>query len=185
MSDPCRPYRRLARNALLANARLHTACAALRPGEWEARRTSFFPSPKATLNHILIVDRFYLDAVRGGTLGPAAWADPEPCGTIEDLAAEQAALDSWTVDFCESLSPADLPREVRIHRQTRIQTETLADTLMHVFLHDQHHRGQAHAMLSGTSVKPPQLDEFVMTDDSTARGADLARIGRDEGWIMR
>jgi hypothetical protein len=24
-----------------------------------------------------------------------------------------------------------------------------------------------------------------MTDDSTARGADLARIGRDEGWIMR
>ncbi len=104
MFDPCYPFRRLARNALLANARLHEACAALRPGEWEAPRVSFFPSLKATLNHILVIDRFYLDAVQGGTLGPAAWADPEPCATIEDLADEQGRLDRWTVGFCDRLA---------------------------------------------------------------------------------
>ena len=36
MTDPCRPYRQLARNALLAIRRLHLAAAALRLGEWAA-----------------------------------------------------------------------------------------------------------------------------------------------------
>lgn len=185
MTDPCRPFRQLARNNLLANARLHAACAALQPGEWEAPRTSFFPSLKATLNHILIIGRFYLDAIQGGTLGPDAWANPEPCATIADLAREQSALDRLALDLCEGLAPGDLARPVRIHRKGRIQTETLADTLMHLFRHDQHHRGQAHAMLSGSSVKPPQLDEFLMADDARFRAADLAVLGRDEAWITR
>ena len=185
MPDPCRPYRQMARNALLANARLHAACAALGPGEWEERRVSFFPSLKATLNHILVIDRFYFDAVQGGTLGPAAWTDPEPCATVAELASAQAALDHWTVGFCDDLRPDDLSREVRIHRTGRVQVETLADTLMHIFLHDQHHRGQAHAMLAGTSVKPPQLDEFFMADDARFRAADLAQAGWDEAALRR
>jgi uncharacterized damage-inducible protein DinB len=185
MTDPCRPYRQLARNAVLANRRLHTACAALQPGEWEAQRTSFFPSLKATLNHILIIDRFYLDAVQGGTLGPAVWADPEPCAAIADLIQEQAVLDRWTIEFCYALTPDDLMREVHIHRVGRVQAETLADTLMHLFLHDQHHRGQAHAMLAGTSVRPPQLDEFFMADDARFRTDDLAAMGWDEAGLRR
>ena len=40
MIDACRPYRQLARNALLANQRLHGACAALQLGEWGAARAS-------------------------------------------------------------------------------------------------------------------------------------------------
>jgi uncharacterized damage-inducible protein DinB len=185
MTDPCRPYRQLARNALLANRRLHTACAALQPGEWEAQRTSFFPSLKATLNHILIIDRFYLDAVQGGTLGPAAWADPEPCAGVADLIPEQLMLDRWTAEFCDDLTAADLARPVHIHRTGRIQTETLSDTLMHLFLHDQHHRGQAHAMLAGTSVRPPQLDEFFMADDARFRDDDLVAMGWDEAALRR
>jgi uncharacterized damage-inducible protein DinB len=185
MSDPCYPFRRLARNALLANRRLHAACAALQPGEWEAARVSFFPSLKATLNHILIIDRFYVDAVQGGMLGPAAWADPLPCATVDDLAPAQGAMDRTVVTFCDGLAAVDLDRAVHIHRTGRVQTETLADTLMHVFLHDQHHRGQAHAMLSGTSVKPPQLDEFFMADDARFRGGDLAALGWDETALRR
>ena len=183
--DPCRPYRQLARNNALANARLHRACALLAPGEWQAARVSFFPSIKATLNHILIVDRFYLDAVAGGTLGPAAWADPEPCADLASLTAAQAALDATAVALCEALQPGDLGRVVRIHRGSRVQEESLADTLMHLFLHDQHHRGQVHAMLSGSSVRPPQLDEFFMTDDARFRSEDLAALGVDESWVMR
>jgi uncharacterized damage-inducible protein DinB len=183
--DPCRPYRQMARNAALANRRLHLACAALAPGEWDAPRVSFFPSLKATLNHILVIDRFYLDALEGGTLGPAAWDDPEPCATLHALVAAQAPLDARVVGLCERLQPENLGRRVEIHRKGRVQVETLGDVLLHLFLHDQHHRGQAHAMLSGTSVAPPQLDEFIVADDAAAREGDLAAVGLNEDWIMR
>ena len=37
--------------------------------------------------------------------------------------------------------------------------------LAHLFQHQIHHRGQAHAMLSGSGVAPPQLDEFFLDYD--------------------
>ncbi|MEY9200001.1 DinB family protein [Sinorhizobium sp. CCBAU 05631] len=72
----CRPYRQLARNARLANARLDRACMALQPGEWEAARTSFFPSLKETMVHLLNADRYYIDTLRGDLAGP-----PNPPGS--------------------------------------------------------------------------------------------------------
>jgi uncharacterized damage-inducible protein DinB len=185
MTDTVRPYRQLARNSLLANRRLGLAIAALQPGEWEAPRTSFFPSICATMNHIHTVDLFYFDAVQGGTFGYAAFDPEEPYPDPTALFAAQAALDQTVINLVDALAPADLMRPVNIHRPTRIQTETLADTLMHVFLHDQHHRGQIHAMLSGTSVKPPQLDEFFMADDARLRTEDLAAMRWDEAAMMR
>jgi uncharacterized damage-inducible protein DinB len=180
MTDPLRPYRQLARNNHLANRRLQIAIAALQPAEWHAQRTSFFPSLCATLNHIYCVDLFYIDAMQGGTLGLAAFDEDIPHPDAMILAAAQTALDQSLLTLVLALAPSDLSRPVHIHRGARIQTETLADTLMHVFLHDQHHRGQAHAMLSGTSTPPPQLDEFFMSDEARFRTADLAALGWTE-----
>jgi uncharacterized damage-inducible protein DinB len=185
MRDPCRPYRQLARSNHLANRRLQIAIAALQPGEWQAPRTGFFPSLRATLNHIYIVDLFYIDAAHGGTLGLAAFDIAEPFPDPDALATAQNALDLRILATVESLGPGDLARPVHIHRGPRVQTETLADTLMHLFLHSQHHRGQAHAMLSGTSVPPPQLDEFFMTDDARFRTEDLAALGWTETTLRR
>lgn len=185
MTDPQRPYRQLARNALLANRRLALAIAALQPGEWAAPRTGFFPSLRATMNHIHFVDLFYLDAVQSGTLGVAAFVAPEPYPDPQALFAAQSALDQTVVTLVDALTPSDLARPVHIHRQDCIQTETLADTLMHVFLHDQHHRGQVHAMLSGTRLTPPQLDEFFMADDARFRTADLDALGWNDADLMR
>ena len=53
----------MARNNIWANHRLLTACKALTPEEFAAPRTSFFPSLRATLNHILWVDLYYIDAL--------------------------------------------------------------------------------------------------------------------------
>ena len=61
--------RRMARNNLWSNDRLYRAVLALQPGEFEAERTSFFPSIKATLNHILAVDLLYLDFLEEGGVG--------------------------------------------------------------------------------------------------------------------
>jgi uncharacterized damage-inducible protein DinB len=185
MTDPLRPYRQLARNNFLANRRLQQAVATLQPGEWEAPRTSFFPSLRATMNHIYIVGRFYIDALHGGTLGLAAFAVEEPFSDPAALAAAQTDLDQSLLAFVQALAPPDLSRPVHIHRGSRIQIDTVADTLMHLMLHDQHHRGQVHAMLSGTSVKPPQLDEFFMSDDARFRTDDLAAMGWTEADMMR
>ena len=66
-------YRAFACNNAWANHRLLGACAGLTQDEFEAARTGFFPSLQATLNHIYVVDLFYVDALEGGWLGPAAW----------------------------------------------------------------------------------------------------------------
>ena len=58
----------MARNNAWANHRLLTACEALTPEEFAAPRTSFFPSLRKTLNHILDVDLYYIDALEGLSL---------------------------------------------------------------------------------------------------------------------
>jgi uncharacterized damage-inducible protein DinB len=173
-------YRAMARNNAWANHRLLGACARLTQQEFEAPRTGFFPSLKATLNHILIVDWFYVDGLEGGWLGPKAWANREPCATVADLQREQAAVDRRLIAVCEALTEQSLGADVRINRDSRIQTERRDRLLLHVFQHQIHHRGQAHAMLSGTSVKPPQLDEFYSVGEAPLRAEEFAALGWTE-----
>ena len=66
----CQTYRAFAYNNAWANHRLLNACAELTQGEFEAERAGFFPSLQGTLNHIYVVDLFYVDALEGGWLGP-------------------------------------------------------------------------------------------------------------------
>ena len=177
------PYRTMAYNNGWANHRLLMACRALSGAEFEAPRSGFFPSLKATLNHTLVIDRFYVDAIEGGALGPAAWADPEPCATVVDLHAAQAAIDRRLIAVVEGLGEPDLGRVVNVHRDTLIQHERLDRLLMHLFQHQIHHRGQAHAMLSGTSVCPPQLDEFFSAGEAALRAAEFEALGWSEAAI--
>jgi uncharacterized damage-inducible protein DinB len=182
MTDPAKPYRQMARNNRLANFRLHSACAKLRPGEFEATRASFFPSIRATLNHIITIDWFYVDALEGGSLGPKAWEPEEPFSTLAPLTAAQAAVDDRILAICSGLTPEGLGEVAKMIRGGgRIQAETVGDVLLHLFLHDTHHRGQVHAMLAGTSVKPPQLDEFIVRDDARFRVEEMAALGWREG----
>ena len=177
-------FRAMACNNAWANHRLLAACARLTEAELDAARTSFFPSLTATLNHILIVDWFYVDSLEGGCLGPAAWADPSPCATVAALQREQAAVDRRLVAHCNSLTDASLSGEVRVNRgDAGIQVERRDRLLLHLFQHQIHHRGQAHAMLAGTTVAPPQLDEFFPAAEAPLRAAELAALGWTEATI--
>ena len=49
--------------------------------------------------------------------------------------------------------------------------------LLHLFLHQVHHRGQVHALLKETPVEPPQLDEFFLTQDLGRREVELKDLG--------
>ena len=159
-------FKAMARNNRWANHRLHEACMALGPGEFTAARTGFFPSLSATLNHIHAIDLYYIDALVSGGLGRAAWRNHAEMEDAAALAAAQAATDRRLIAFCEALPAADCERRVPMDREEDgIFEERIVDILAHLFQHQIHHRGQAHAMLSGTSVKPPQLDEFYLAYD--------------------
>lgn len=171
-------FRAMARNDAWANARLHAACARLGAAEFAAPRVGFFPSIGATLNHILVVDRYYLADLLGE--GRAILADESPFRDLAGLAAAQAETDRQLVTFCDSLGEADLDRVVPIDRRDGVDyRETVAAILAHLFQHQIHHRGQAHAMLAGTSVAPPQLDEFFLASDAPGRDSELRRLGLD------
>ncbi len=177
------PYRVMAYNNAWANHRLLAACAGLSQGEFVQERTGFFPSLRATLNHILIVDWFYIDAMEGGTLGPAAWAEREPRATVALLQEAQAAVDQRLIAVVEGLDAAGLNRVVAVHRGHRVQHERMDRLLLHLFQHQIHHRGQAHAMLSGTGVKPPQLDEFFPAGEAGLRSDEFRELGWTEATI--
>jgi uncharacterized damage-inducible protein DinB len=177
--------RAMAYNNAWANHRLLSACAALSQAEFEAPRTSFFPSIQATLNHILVVDWFYVDALEGGTLGPAAWANPVPCRTVAELHPAQTTVDRRLIAWCNSMGENGVNQMIRINRSTRVQTERADRLLLHLFQHQIHHRGQAHAMLSGTTIPPPQLDEFFSLDEAPLRAAEFKVLGWTEAEIWR
>lgn len=184
MTIAIRMMRKLAQNNRLANLRLGKACLKLSPEAFRTERVSFFPSLHRTLNHILVVDWFYVDALEGGTLGIAAFADETPCDTVAALMAAQAAVDLRLLTLVAGLDEDGLAAEVWMERMGRVQVERRDDVLIHLFSHQTHHRGQAHAMLAGTEVRPPQLDEFIVADDARFRTAELAALGWDEAGLM-
>lgn len=185
MSDPCRIFRKLARANRLANHRLHAACARLTAEDYAARRASFFPSIRATLNHILMVDRFYITALEGGPLDTGALDAATGMQTLAEVTAGQGDCDARLLALCERLMAEDLSRVIPVDRGDRVQHDRMDDVLSHLFQHQTHHRGQVHAMLSSTPVPPPQLDEFIVGDDHAARAAEMAALGWTEADLMR
>ena len=180
----------MACNNAWANHRLLTACGQLPQADFVAPRTSFFPSIKATLNHNLTVDWYYVDALersfRGQppNLDASRFYEPqEPFDACAALSGAQHAVDRRLVAVCTSLTDADLTRPIAVPRRAGIQQESATRLLAHLFEHQIHHRGQAHAMLAGTKVKPPQLDEFFCANEAHLRAAELVEIGLSEAAI--
>jgi uncharacterized damage-inducible protein DinB len=168
----------MARNNAWSNHRLYAACARLSDAELTASRTSFFPSIHLTLNHILIVDWYYEDALEGGGRGPSLYADPVPFRHFPALSAAQAAADRRLVAYADALTPDGVDARVILEREGGVRNrETAVAVLSHLFAHQIHHRGQVHAMLAGTAVPPPQLDEFFLAEDAPRRAEELAALG--------
>ncbi len=169
----------------LANHRLHSACAGLSAEDYAAPRVRFFPSIRAKLNHILLVDRFYINALEGNRLDLAALDDAQALTMLEALVAAQMQSDARLLALVEGLTPDGLSRIVAVDHGGRQQHDRADDLMSHLFQHQTHHRGQVHAMMSSTTIAPPQLDEFIVGDDAAARAADMAALGWSETDLMR
>ena len=86
----------MACNNAWSNHRLLAACSRLSQDDFVATRTSFFPSLKATLNHNLTVDWYYVDAIERSVRGQppnlesGLFFEPEePFDTCAALSAAQ------------------------------------------------------------------------------------------------
>jgi uncharacterized damage-inducible protein DinB len=174
-------------NNAWANHRLLKACAQLGAEEFAAARVSFFPSIKATLNHIVTVDWFYVEMLERSRDrlpphdNPGRHFEPEePFDDCAALSAAQHASDRRLIAYCESIDDSRLDQPVTTLRSQGPVTDRVRRILAHLFEHQVHHRGQAHAMLAGTRVKPPQLDEFFCTGEAHLRAADFAELGFTE-----
>src|SRR5579872_2979139 len=109
----------MAANNAWANHRLLIACEALTPAEFAAPRTSFFPSLRKTLNHILDVDLYYIDALEGLD---ALRHYSEPDRDYPDagsLRAMQTASDRRLIAFCERQTEASLAEDCVLPRPNR------------------------------------------------------------------
>src|SRR3954469_724039 len=102
-------------NNAWANHRLLGACGALSHAEFVAPRTSFFPSIKATLNHNVTVDWYYVDALERALRGEPVTRDiarffepEEPFVDCAALAAAQRDVDRRLVDASAALTDAQL-----------------------------------------------------------------------------
>jgi uncharacterized damage-inducible protein DinB len=172
-----------ARASRLANRRLLAAVATLSDAEFHAPRTGFFPSLALTLNHVLNVDHYYIAALQGDARMRHIWAAYAPASMAAELAARQDESDTQLVAFCSGLQAGDENRIVPFDRGAGIESgprEPVGRVLAHLFMHQTHHRGQAHAMLAGTAVKPPQLDDFILLGDGVHREEDMSLVGWKE-----
>ena len=165
----------------LANRRLQAALANLSTSELHAKRTSFFPTLIGTLNHLLAVDRYYIAALHGEPDMATQYRRFAMHDELESYAAAQDACDVKLVAFCDRLDDARANAVVHLLHDDRPARSDLACLVLnHLFMHQTHHRAQVHSMLSGTHVKPPQLDEFILRADESFRVMEMSALGWTE-----
>lgn len=168
------PFVGFASNNAWANRTLYAAISGLSATAFTAPRPGFFPSLAQTLNHILAVDLYYLDALTGGGLGRAVF-DRQDVTDPLTLGAEQAEADARMMHFCLELTEGDLARVVTTDRREGPVSEKVGDVLAHLFQHQIHHRGQAHVQLGHAGIAPPQLDEFFLVYDRAPNAEEYPR----------
>ena len=180
MPDLVGYFRTMSRNNLWSNHRLHQACARLLPADYFRDRGAFFRSIHGTLNHILVVDRTYLAALRGEARS-ATPLDEQPCADLNILCKSQVASDRALMAFCDSLTDRSLTVVVRwTNTEGRVCEDPVHVVLAHLFLHQIHHRGQVHDMLSSAGLPPPQLDEFLLGCDEPLRDGEVQDLGLEK-----
>ena len=146
-----------------ANARLYRMAGSLPDEAYRRKVGAFFGSLHGTLNHLLTADRIWMHRLTHTGDHPqqlnAIMFDDFP-----SLRVAREAEDLRIVGFVEGLSDTDI--EKVWHYRTLNGApfgQPLSDILAHLFNHQTHHRGQAHAILTLLGVSEPDpLDLLIM-----------------------
>ncbi len=151
-------FRTFARYNQWANRRLYAACASLHEADYMAPRQAFFGSLHGTLNHILVGDRAWMGRLTGHPANIKS-LDQILYGDFAGLRVAREAEDAQIIAYMDALDEPTLNSTLRYKNMAGESVATpVRFVLAHMFNHQTHHRGQAHGLLSQTSVKPPPLD---------------------------
>ena len=152
-----------------ANARLFAAALDLSDQAYRLHIGVFFGSLHGTLNHLLLTDRLWLKRLTGEGDHPNR-LDAILYDDRAELTRARIAEDNRLVAVVAKYDQLSLTG-LHSYRTTSgmPQSQMLADILLHLFNHQTHHRGQAHACLSIlTGSEPPLLDLLAFQRGATA-----------------
>lgn len=154
-----------------ANRRLYAAVRALPDAAYRADRGAFFRSLHGTLNHLLGTDRIWMRRFTGAGDAPDR-LDAILHEDLDGLERARIAEDARILGYVGGLDAAALAGTIRYRRVTTPEPieQPLGPGLAHLFNHQTHHRGQAHAILTGLDREAPALD-LLFYQREAERGA--------------
>jgi len=159
-------FRQLAQYNAWANWRVYEACAQLSDSERKAARPCFFGSIHRTLNHILVGDRVWLSRLTAGKRDIVS-LDKELYSDFAELRAARIREDERLIGVLDRYDEAEMAGFLSYKSMDgAAQRVPMVQVLGHIFNHQTHHRGQVHALLSGTPVAPPSLDLISLNWES-------------------
>lgn len=159
----------------IMNVRMLDACEKLTNEQLFLDKGAFFKSVFGSLNHIMIGDILWLKRF---SLHPKGYKSLLPMNEIEkpekldsilygDLASfrkQRKLIDEVISNWCRELSESDLnhPFTYKNFKGER-HNKRLGDLILHIFLHQVHHRGQITTLLSQENIDFGETDlpEFV------------------------
>jgi uncharacterized damage-inducible protein DinB len=119
-----------------------------------------------TLHHVHLVQHIFLQAWTGAAF---AVRERSEFARVEDIAAWGLEGHQGVLAFVERATSNELDRELRMPWAAQFEqmsmrpaaSHTLGESMLQVFLHTQHHRGQVCARLREVGGVPPTIDFIV------------------------
>jgi uncharacterized damage-inducible protein DinB len=144
-------FRMLAAYNRWVNQRLYAAAAELDDEEYRRDVRAFFTSLHGTLNHLLVTDRIWLYRFTGEGDAPKA-LDATLFEKLDTLKVAREKEDARIIDWVNTLGTISL---------------RLAPDWAHLYNHQTHLRGQAHAILTALGKAAPSFDliQFQRTEE--------------------
>ena len=141
------------------NERVYEMAALLPDADYRADRGAFFKSVHGTLNHLLVADRIWMKRFTGEGEAPNR-LDAILFEEFLELRAAREAEDQRITAYIDALTEERIAAKFRYSTITnpREVEQPLGPALTHFFNHQTHHRGQAHAILTGLGREGPVLD---------------------------
>lgn len=172
MVDIATHFRMMAAYNSWVNRRLYSAAAALADADYRRPAGAYFGSLHGTLNHLLATDRIWLRRLTGEGDAPNR-VDAILFDSLDDLRVAREAEDTRLEQYVGGLSADDLAASFDYATTSgRPQRQPRWETLAHLFNHQTHHRGQAHAILTRLGVaEPPPFDLLGMQREQARRAA--------------
>lgn len=144
----------------LMNQRMITASGRMSNDSLKENRGAFFYSVIGTLNHILIGDILWLKRFSNHSANYVSLKSivelktPERLdsilfGDLVSFKEQRSILDVVLIEWCNELKESDLDKPLQYTNfKGEVHNKRMGDLILHVFLHQIHHRGQVTTLLS-------------------------------------